>query len=222
VTAPFADRRAAGRALAEALKGYRGRSDVVVLALPRGGVPVAYEVARALHAPLDVFTVRKLGVPGHRELAMGAVATGGSVVLDRDLIQRLQVPADELEAVIDDESRELLRREAAYRDHRRRPSLGGTVAIVVDDGLATGASMQAAIEALRTRHPARIVAAAPVGAGATCERLRSIADQVVCPLQPEPFFAVGMYYEDFGQTTDDEVRALLNQAERERRTWQVA
>jgi predicted phosphoribosyltransferase len=208
----FADRHAAGRALAGLLTNYRNRDGVVVLALPRGGVPVAYEIAAALHAPLDVFTVRKLGVPGHEELAMGAVASGPTLVVDDELVESLGITAERFDAVVKAESAELVRREAAYRDHRARPELRGKIVVVVDDGLATGASMQAAVEALRLRGPQRIVVAVPVGAAETCARLRRFADEVICAAMPEPFYAVGIHYADFSQTSDDEVRQLLNAA----------
>lgn len=209
----FADRRAAGRVLARALARYANPGETVVLALPRGGVPVAYEVAVALRSPLDVFTVRKLGVPGHEELAMGAVASGDSVLLDEGLIASLELSAADVEAVKRRELRELERRELLYRDERPRPDIAGKTTIVVDDGLATGSSMRAAVEALRRRRPARIIAAVPVGAAETCKRLRAIADDVVCVLEPEHFYAVGAYYEDFRQTSDDEVRTLLAASE---------
>jgi predicted phosphoribosyltransferase len=218
----FTDRREAGRILAQRLLDYAGRSDVVVLALPRGGVPVAYEVARMLHAPLDVFTVRKLGAPGHAELAMGAVASGGITIVDRALIEALDVTPEELRDVVDAESAELARREAAYRDHRVRPHLAGKTLILVDDGLATGASMQAAVLALRRQNPLRIIVAVPVGASDTCGDLRQVADEVVCASVPSEFIAVGVHYVDFRQTTDDEVRQLLNVAEEESRSWSIA
>jgi putative phosphoribosyl transferase len=206
----FLDRRDAGRQLANRLGAYAGRSDVLVLALPRGGVPVAYEVARALHAPLDVLLVRKLGVPGHEELAMGAVASGGIRVLDPDVMRVAHVTAPELDAVTEAELRELSRRTAEYRGDRPFPAIQSRTVILVDDGLATGASMRAAIMALRQQHPARIVVAAPVAPPQTCEEFRAIADDVVCAVTPDPFYAVGLWYEDFGQTSDEEVRDLLN------------
>jgi putative phosphoribosyl transferase len=205
----FDNRAEAGRMLATRLMDYANRNDVVVLGLPRGGVPVAYEVARALGAPLDVFVVRKLGVPGHEELAMGAVATGGVRVLNADVVGGLRIPDDVLAAAVLRESEELERRERLYRDGRPAPDVHGRTAILVDDGLATGASMSAAIAALRALGPARIVVAVPVGAEETCDRLRTEADDVVCFETPSPFFAVGYWYLDFSQTTDDEVRALL-------------
>jgi predicted phosphoribosyltransferase len=205
----FRDRLDAGRRLAEKLSRYAGKPDVVVLALPRGGVPVAAEVARALDAPLDVFLVRKLGFPGQEELAMGAIASGGSRVLNTSLLRRLHVSPEIIDAVAMRERHELDRREREYRgSHPLLPVRGRTV-ILVDDGLATGASMHAAVAALRTQEPARIVVAVPVGAPSTCEDLRQIADEIVCAETPEPFAAVGQWYDDFSQTTDEEVRQLL-------------
>jgi predicted phosphoribosyltransferase len=205
----FHDRREAGRVLAEKLSGYRGRGDVVVLGLPRGGVPVAYEVARALAAPLDVFLVRKLGVPGHEELAMGAVASGGVRVFNHDVIEGLGITAAEIEAVAARELAELARRERLYRAGAAPPEVGARTVILIDDGLATGATMRAAIAALRRLQPARVVVAVPVAAPAICEAFRSEADDVVCALTPDPFIAVGRWYVDFEQTTDAEVTALL-------------
>jgi putative phosphoribosyl transferase len=206
----FLDRRDAGRQLANRLSEYAERPDVLVLALPRGGVPVAYEVARALHAPLDVVLVRKLGVPGHEELAMGAVASGGVRVLDPEVIRVAHVTSQELEAVTEAEQRELDRRAIEYRGARPFPTIRGRTVILVDDGLATGATMRAAIMALRQEHPARLVVAAPVAPPQTCDDFRAIADDVVCAITPDPFYAVGLWYEDFGQTSDAEVRELLN------------
>jgi len=205
----FRDRLDAGRRLAEKLSRYAGKSDVVVLALPRGGVPVAAEVARALDAPLDVFLVRKLGFPGQEELAMGAIASGGSRVLNTSLLRRLHVPPETVDAVAMRERRELDRREREYRGSHSPASVRGRTVILVDDGLATGASMHAAVAALRAQEPARIVVAVPVGAPSTCEDLRQIADEIVCAETPEPFAAVGQWYDDFSQTTDEEVRQLL-------------
>jgi putative phosphoribosyl transferase len=213
----FPDRRAAGRVLAEALARYAGRDDVVVLALPRGGVPVAYEIAASLGAPLDVFLVRKLGVPGQEELAMGAVASDGVEVLNEDVVRATGVNQADIDAVVAMEVHEMERRERAYREGRPPPQVRGRIVIVVDDGLATGASMRAAVLALRRHEPARIVVAAPVGAEATCRMLSERADEVVCPSRPEPFLAVGAWFEDFSQTTDDEVRGLLARAAGERR-----
>ncbi len=208
----FENRHEAGRALAARLMAYADRPDVTVLALPRGGVPVGYEVARALHAPLDVFLVRKLGAPGHEELAMGAIASGGTRVLNRQVVAALHVPEGVLETVTARERRELERRERQYRDDRPPPDVAGRVVILVDDGLATGSTMRAAVEALRAQGPARIVVAVPVGAAETCDEFLSIADETVCARSPEPFYAVGLWYRDFGQTTDEEVHDLLEEA----------
>ncbi|MGZ4108930.1 MAG: erythromycin esterase family protein [Actinomycetota bacterium] len=210
----FRDRRDAGRTLANLLQRYRDRHDVVVLALPRGGVPVAYEVASALEAPLDVFLVRKLGVPGHDELAMGAIASGGVVVLNEDVVRGLGIPAETIEAVAEREGRELERRERAYRDGRPMPDVAGRTVILVDDGLATGSSMRAAIVALRERRPARIVVAVPAAPESTCRELRVEVDEVVCATTPSPFYAVGQSYWEFDQVTDEEVRELLEAARR--------
>jgi putative phosphoribosyl transferase len=198
--------------LAEALRAYANNSTVIVLGLPRGGVPVAYEVAKALHAPLDVFVVRKLGVPGHRELAMGAIASGGIRVLNQDVIDALRIPTATVEAVAAEEQREVERQRRAFRDDLPLPELAGRTVIVVDDGLATGSTMRAAVKALRRRDPARIVVAAPVGAAETCRVLATEADQVVCPNIPDDFHAVSLWYDEFLQTTDQEVRDLLESA----------
>jgi predicted phosphoribosyltransferase len=208
----FRDRTEAGRLLAERLREYAGRDEVIVLALPRGGVPVAYEVAQALGAPLDVFVVRKLGVPGHEELAMGAVATGGLLVLDEGLVRALGIPEHELLRVVEAELRELERRDALYRGDREPPKLEGKTVILVDDGLATGSTMQAAALAARKQNPARIVVAVPVAAKETCDAFRDVVDDVVCGVTPTPFRAVGLWYEDFSQTSDEEVRELLARA----------
>jgi predicted phosphoribosyltransferase len=208
---PFEDRRSAGRALAALLPHYAGRHDVLVLALPRGGVPVAFEVARALGAPLDLFLVRKLGTPGHRELAMGAIASGGVRVLNDEVVQWYGITPDDIEAVARDEQRELERREVAYREGRDPVPVEGRTVILIDDGLATGSTMRAAVQAVRLRQPARVVVAVPVGAPQTCAELSAIADEVVCPRRPEPFAAVGQWYVDFEQTTDAEVRDLLRE-----------
>lgn len=206
----FRDRSEAGRALAAELQRYAGRDDVLVLALPRGGVPVAYEVARALGAALDVFLVRKLGVPGHEEYAMGAIAEGGAMVLSQDVIEQLRIPPAAVQAVVQKELAELERRATLYR--HAAPNVRGRTVILVDDGLATGSSMRAAVQALRSLEPARIVVAVPVAAPETCEALRAEADEVICARTPEPFYAVGLWYEDFSQTSDDEVRELLEHA----------
>jgi predicted phosphoribosyltransferase len=208
----FRDRLEAGRLLAERLRAHAGRDDVIVLALPRGGVPVAYEVAKALGAPLGVFVVRKVGVPGHEELAMGAIASGGVVLLDEGLVRRLGLGRAELERAVATEQRELQRREEAYTSGREPPQVEGMTAILVDDGLATGSTMRAAALAVRRLSPARIVVAVPVAAPETCEEFRDVVDETVCVLTPEPFRAVGLWYDDFSQTTDDEVRRLLADA----------
>jgi predicted phosphoribosyltransferase len=208
----FADRTDAGRQLADALTDYANDCSVIVLALPRGGVPIGYEIARRLGAPLDVYVVRKLGVPGHEELAMGALASDGTCVVDDELIASLGIGAGALEAVVRREIEELRRREILYRDARPQPDIAGKTVIVVDDGLATGATMRAAATALRRRNPAAIVAAVPVAAPRTCASLRSVVDRVVCVHTPEPFHAVGLYYQNFEQTSDDEVRRLLSEA----------
>ena len=208
----FRDRRDAGAALAGLLDRYRGRPDVIVLGLPRGGVPVAYEIAVALGAPLDVFVVRKLGVPGREEVAMGAIASGGVVVLNDDVIRGLRIPPEVIEQAVEREGRELLRREEAYREGRPMPDLNGKTVVVVDDGLATGASMRAAIQALRQHEPARIVVAVPAAPESACRELAGLVDEVVCATTPSPFFAVGEAYWDFTQTTDEEVRDLLRAA----------
>lgn len=205
----FKNRADAGRQLAAHLGTYAGRTDVIVLALPRGGVPVASEVAKVLDAPLDVFLVRKLGVPSHPELAMGAIAEGGVRVLDQHLIGRLQIPQNLVEQISSRERLELDRRDRLYRGGRPLPSVHNRVVVIVDDGLATGSTMEAAVIALRQLEPARIIVAVPVGARETCERLRRRADEVVCPATPEPFSAVGLWYEDFSQTTDEDVRRFL-------------
>jgi predicted phosphoribosyltransferase len=208
----FIDRFDAGRQLAERLGHYAGRDDVIVLALPRGGVPVGYEVARSLGAPLDVFLVRKLGTPGHEELAMGAIASGGVRVLNEGLVRQLGLTDRQVDVAAAEEQEELDRREHAYRDDRPPPAVGGKTVILVDDGLATGSTMRAAVQAVRRLGPMRVVVAVPVGAADTCERLGQVADEVVCALVPESFMAVGMWYEDFTQTTDEEVRDLLERA----------
>ncbi|MEI9421147.1 erythromycin esterase family protein [Mesorhizobium sp. Cs1299R1N1] len=212
MTVVFSDRREAGRKLATELKDYAGRRDVIVLALPRGGVPVAYEVARALKAPLDVFVVRKLGVPGHEELAMGAIATSGVRVLNEQLVDELSVPQHVIDAVASREEQELLRRERLYRGGRPPLRVKGRTVIIVDDGLATGSTMRAAISALRESRPARIIAAVPVGSPDTCDAMRADADEVVCATTPQPLLGVGRWYEDFSQTSDEEVKTLLARA----------
>lgn len=208
----FQDRAEAGRVLADRLAKYAGSPDAVVLALPRGGVPVGFQVARSLGAPLDVLPVRKLGVPGREELAMGAIASDGTRVVNRRVVRELGITEDTLQAVAAAESQELERREHAYRDQRPRPELTAKVVIVVDDGLATGATMWAAVAAIRRQQPARVVVAAPVAAASTCQALQQAADEVICASTPALFVAVGQAYRDFAQTTDEEVRALLDAA----------
>lgn len=208
----FRDRRSAGRRLAELLAGYAGPPNLLVLALPRGGVPVGYEVARALKAPLDVFLVRKLGLPGHEELAMGAIASGGVRVVNPEVMEAVSMPERVLDAVAEREQHEIERRERAYRGDRPPPSIEGRTIILVDDGLATGATMRAGARAIRAQHPARLVLAVPVAAASTCAALATEADEIVCAETPEPFFAVGLWYEDFSETSDQEVRDLLQSA----------
>ncbi len=209
----FRDRVEAGQLLAEQLTPYADRPDVIVLALPRGGVPVAYEIATRLHVPLDVFLVRKLGTPGQPELAMGAIATGGARVLNDDVIRYLDVPPRVIEAVARDEQIELERRERAYRGNRPPPDLHNKIVILVDDGLATGSSMRAAVAAVRTQSPTRIVVAVPLAAPSTSEEFKNEVDEIICLRTPEPFSAVGLWYEDFSQTPDEDVRELLLRAE---------
>jgi predicted phosphoribosyltransferase len=206
----FRDRRHAGAVLAAKLQHLADSPDVVVLALPRGGVPVAHEVARALGAPMDVFVVRKLGMPGHPEFAMGAIASGGVRVMNEDVVTWYRPSVTSIEAVTRTELAELERRERAYRDGRPPQPIHGRTVILVDDGLATGATMRAAVLAVRRHRPARVIVAVPVGAPDTCEALRDVADEVVCARTPEPFAAVGLWYLDFSQTTDEEVRSLLS------------
>jgi len=208
----FRNRAEAGRRLAEKLASYANRPDVLVLALPRGGVPVGFEVADALGAPLDVFLVRKLGVPGYEELAMGAVASGGRRVLNDEIVRGLGISDTEIDAAVARELQELARRERLYRGDRPPPDVSGRTVVLVDDGLATGATMRAAVQALRQQQPARIVVAVPTASPDTCEALRAEADEVICTMTPEPFFAVGHWYDDFAQTTDDEVHDLLARA----------
>jgi putative phosphoribosyl transferase len=208
----FHDRAEAGRLLADRLRHYAGRDDVIVLALPRGGVPVGYEVAKALGAPLDVFIVRKLGVPGYEELAMGAIASGGLIVLNREALQALPITEADIQRAAAAELRELERREEAYRGGHDPPRVEGKTVILVDDGLATGSTMRAAALAVRQLNPARAVVAVPVAAAETCDEFRDVVDEIVCSVTPRPFRAVGLWYEDFSQTSDEEVRELLARA----------
>ena len=209
---PFVDRRDAGRVLALHLAKYSNRDDVIVLALPRVGVPVAYEVASALGAPMDVFLVRKLGTPGHRELAMGAIASGGVRVLNDDVVRWYGIQEAAIERVAHEEEQELQRRERAYRDDLPAPDLANRTVILIDDGLATGSTMRAAAQAVRAHHPTRVVIAVPVGAPQTCTELAAVADEVICARTPEPFSAVGQWYLNFNQTDDEEVRDLLQKS----------
>jgi len=212
---PFRDRLEAGRRLAAELRAYEDSPDVIVLALPRGGVPVGFEVAATLHVPLDVFVVRKLGLPWQPELAMGAIASssGGTVrILDQDVIRATRVREEQIELVTKAEQKELERRERRYRGDAPFPELKGKTVVLVDDGLATGSSMRAAVAALRQESPGRIVVAVPVAARETCDALREIADEVICVETPEPFQAVGIWYDDFSETSDDEVHEWLERA----------
>lgn len=208
----FQDRAEAGQALASALRKYANRRDVFILALPRGGVPVAFEVARELGAPLDVFVVRKLGTPGQEELALGAIASGGTHVLNNEVVETLCIPSPTIDAIVRREERELERREREFRGDRPPPDVRGKTVILIDDGLATGSTMRAAVAALRAQRPAQIVVAVPVAAAATCNRLAADVDEMVCLCAPDEFYAVGEWYRDFSQTTDEEVRELLQQA----------
>ena len=208
----FGNRAEAGRKLAEKLRSYAKRNDVVVLGIPRGGVPVAFEVAAALDAPLDVFLSRKLGVPGQEELAFGAVATGGVRVLDQELIEAVGISKQEIEEITNRVRSELERREHAYRGSRPHLQLEGKIAILIDDGIATGSSMRAAIDALRHLKPARIIVAVPVAPLSTCHRLRSEVDELVCVHMPEAFYAIGQFYDDFSQVADEEVTSLIQRA----------
>ncbi len=208
----FQNRAEAGRQLAAKLTEFKNRRDVVVFALPRGGVPVGFEVAKALNAPLDVFIVRKLGVPGQEELAFGAIASGGTTVFNEELVRALRLPPALLERVVEKEQKELERREKLYRHGKAAPDLGGKIVIIVDDGLATGATMRAAVTAIRTLKPLQIVVAVPVAASDTCRDFKTKTDALcVCVMTPEPFYGVGMWYRDFEQTTDEEVSRLLGQ-----------
>lgn len=208
----FRDRTEAGKLLAKQLTEYSNKHDVLVLALPRGGVPVAFEVARALHAPLDVLIVRKLGVPGQEELAMGAIATGGVRILNNDVVKFLGIPDEMIDKMAANEQLELERRERLYRGDRPAYDVQGRTLILVDDGIATGATMNAAVAALKQQQPARIIIAVPTAAPSTCDEFASEVDELVCVLRPEPFIAVGYWYRQFSQTSDEEVRNLLEQA----------
>jgi predicted phosphoribosyltransferase len=212
MVARFEDRYEAGRRLAAGLAHYAGRPNLLVLALPRGGVPVGYEVARALHAPLDVLLVRKLGVPGQEELAMGAIASGGIRVLSDEIVSALAIPERLIATVAANEEAELARRERAYRDDRPLPQIEGKIVILIDDGLATGSTMRAAAAAVGSQNPERLVIAVPVAPSEICQSLGQVADEVVCGAAPEPFLAVGNWYRDFSQMTDEDVRGLLAMA----------
>ncbi len=209
---PYADRREAGKALAELLGNHVDDPEVLILALPRGGVPVGYEVALALNAPLDVFLVRKLGAPGHEELAMGAIASGGVQVLNEQVIRMFRVTPEQIQAVTRAERAELGRRERSYRGERAPEEVEGRTIVLVDDGLATGSTMRAAAAALRRENTGRLVVAVPIASAQTCDELRPEVDEVICAITPERFQSVGQWYVDFGQTTDDEVRHLLELA----------
>jgi predicted phosphoribosyltransferase len=211
----FKDRRDAGQRLAQRLMHYAGHPEVVVLALPRGGVPVGYEVARALHVPLDILLVRKLGLPGREELAIGAIASGGIRVLNADIIRMLNIPLEVIDFVASRELQELQRREHSYRGDQPTLEVRDRTVILVDDGLATGASMRAAVEGMRTQHPARIVVAVPTAAKEACEAFRHQVDEIVCAQTPEPFYGVGRWYRDFSQVSDQEVRVLFEEANRQ-------
>jgi len=208
----FRDREDAGRKLAAQLHSYKGRKDVIVLGIPRGGVPVAYEVAKALDAPLDIFVSRKLGVPWQEELAFGAIATGGARVLDREIIEAIGISDQEIEQITAEVKKELERRERLYRGRRAPLKVDGLTVILVDDGIATGSSMRAAIHALRQMRPAKLIVAVPVAPQSTCKRLKSEVDQLVCVCLPEEFYAIGQFYEDFSQVADEEVTELLHRA----------
>ena len=212
---PFKDRRDAGKKLAQKLLSYAEQPNVLILALPRGGVPVAYEVAQALKAPLDIFIVRKLGLPGREELAMGAVASGGIRVLNSDIIRMLSIPEEVIHFVAKNELQEVQRRERLYRRNCPSPEIRDRTVILIDDGLATGASMRAAIAGLRAHHPSRIVVAVPAAAPDVCKAFQPEVDEMVCAVTPEPFYGVGRWYEDFTQVTDEEVRILFEEANRQ-------
>lgn len=210
----FINRKEAGTILAEYLKATINLSNTIVLALPRGGMPVAYEIARALSASLDVFIVRKLGVPGNEELAMGAIASGDTVIFNKGLLNQLNIDQSSIDTILQKEKKELIRREHLYRGDRDFPTLKNKTIILVDDGIATGATMQAAVASLRKHTPASIIIAVPVAARATCVEMAKIVDQVICPLQPINFYAVGIWYENFSQVSDEEVSELLEKSTR--------
>jgi predicted phosphoribosyltransferase len=216
----FRDRSEAGKLLAKQLTAYTNQHGVLVLALPRGGVPVAFEVARALHVPLDVIIVRKLGVPGQEELAMGAIATGGVRILNNDVVKFLGIPDEMIDKITENEQLELERRERLYRGDRLAYDVRDRSLILVDDGIATGATMQAAVSALKQQQPARIIIAVPTAAPSTCDEFANEVDELVCVIRPEPFIAVGYWYRQFSQTSDEEVRSLLEQANHEFATSQ--
>jgi len=211
----FKNRADAGRRLAEKLMGYKDNANVLVLALPRGGVPVAFPVAQALHAPLDIFVVRKIGVPGHEELAMGAIASGGVYVTNPSVLRSVRNSQEAFKAAAQRELQEIRRRELAYRGDRPLPQIQDRIVILVDDGLATGASMRVAVQALRQQRPAKIVVAVPIASEETCDEFRDEVEEIVCAITPDPFFGVGLWYQDFSQTTDEEVRILLQTAWRQ-------
>lgn len=208
----FLDRKDAGGKLADRLRSYAGRRDLLILALPRGGVPVAYEVARKLNAPLDIFLVRKLGLPGHEELAMGAIAPGGVRIINDEVVNSLEIPWEVIDNVARQEEVELNRRMAVYRGSRSPIDARGKTVILIDDGLATGSSMRAAVTAVKKLGPRKIVVAVPTAAKETCRDFQGEVDELICLVTPEPFYGVGYWYQDFSQTTDDEVKELLNQA----------
>jgi predicted phosphoribosyltransferase len=212
MTLQFRDRAEAGRLLAEKLKRFQGRDDVVVLALPRGGMPVGFEVASVLHAPLEAFVVRKLGVPFHQELAMGAIASGATCFINQDIVRSLKIPPEQLERVIESEQRELARRESQYRDPQQKLNITNKTVILVDDGLATGATMHAAVEGVRTHEPVAIIVAVPVSARDTYKKFRNEVDDIVAVALPDEFNSVGQWYRDFTQTTDQQVADLLERA----------
>lgn len=209
----YDDRYQAGRVLVDLLKNYAKRTDVIVLALPRGGVPVGYEIAQKLSLPLDIFIVRKLGVPGHEELAMGAIASGGITVLNEEIVNLLHISTEAIDTIQKSEQEELLRREQVYRGKKPFPELSGKTIILVDDGIATGYTMRAAIAALKQKKPAKLIVAIPVAARSTCDEIAPLVDEIICPMRPVNFYAVGLWYNDFSQTTDEEVMQLLQQHE---------